>query len=53
MNTENSFDEKKLNSIKLRVLEVEKENLRTRDKTNDAMVDIIRRIIKDELNKNY
>lgn len=53
MNTENSFDEKKLNSMKLRVLEVEKENLRTRDKTNDAMVDIIRRIIKDELNKNY
>lgn len=44
---------KKLNAMKVKILEAERENLKTREKTNDQMVELIRRIIKDESKKNY
>lgn len=47
------LDEKKLNQMKLNILKVERENLRTREKSNEEMIDIIRRIIIDEIRKNY
>lgn len=45
--------EKKLNAMKVKILKAERENLKTREKTNDQMVELIRRIIKDESKKNY
>ena len=45
--------EKKLNAMKVKILEAERENLKTREKTNDQMIELIRRIIKDESKKNY
>lgn len=39
--------------MKVKILEAERENLKTREKTNDQMVELIRRIIKDESKKNY
>lgn len=47
------LDEKRLTAMKVNILELEKENLKTRDKTNDEMVEAIRKIISDELKKNY
>lgn len=47
------LDEKRLNAMKVKILEIENENLKTRDKTNDEMVEAIRKIISDELKKNY
>lgn len=45
--------EKKLNAMKFKIVKVERENLKTRERTNDQMVELIRRIIKDESKKNY
>lgn len=45
--------EKKLNAMKVKILKEERKNLKTREKTNDQMVELIRRIIKDESKKNY
>lgn len=47
------LDEKRLTAMKVNILELETENLKTRDKTNDEMVEAIRKIISDELKKNY
>lgn len=47
------LDEKRLTAMKVNILELEIENLKTRDKTNDEMVELIRKIISDELKKNY
>lgn len=44
---------KKLNAMKVKILKAERENLKTREKTNDQMVDLIRTIIKNESKKNY
>lgn len=57
MSSENSgdikIDEKKLNQMKLNILKVEHKNLKTREKSNDEMVELIRKIILDEVKKNY
>lgn len=45
--------EKKLNTMKVKILKAERQNLKTREKTNDQMVELIRRILKDESRKNY
>ncbi len=45
--------EKKLNTMKAKILKAEQENLKTREKTSDQMVELIRRIINDEAKKNY
>ena len=46
-------NEKKLNAMKVKILKAEQKNLKTREKTNDQMVELIRRIINDEAKKNY
>lgn len=45
--------EKKLNAMKVKILKAEQENLKTREKTNDQMVEQIRQIIQNEAKKNY
>lgn len=47
------IDEKKLNKMKLNIIKAERNNLKTREKTKDEMVETIRKIIVDEVNKNY
>jgi len=47
------LNEKKLNHMKYEILKAEEENLKTRERTNDAMVDLIRRIISDEAKKTF
>ena len=53
MSNEQSINEKKLNTMKYKILEAEQKNLKTRAKTSDQMVETIRRIITDEAKKNY
>ena len=47
------IDDKKLNHLKLCILQLERENAKTKEKTNDEMVDAIRKLIMDQVNKNY
>ncbi len=47
------IDEKKLNQMKLGIILVERKNLKTREKSNDEMVETIRKIIENEIKKNY
>lgn len=42
--------EKRLKKMMYKILEVEKENLNTREKTREQMVEVIRKIIMDEAN---
>jgi len=44
---------KKLDQMKLAILEAESENLKTRERPNEAMVELLRRIIIDEVRKTY
>ena len=53
MSTEEERREKRMNTMKVKILKAEQENLKTREKTNEQMVDTIRRIINDEAKKNY
>jgi hypothetical protein len=53
MSNEQEVQEKRLNAMKYKILKAEQENLKTREKTNDQMVETIRRIITDEAKKNY
>ena len=53
MSREQETQEKRLNAMKYKILMVEQENLKTREKTSEQMVDTIRRIITDEAKKNY
>lgn len=48
-----TLDEKRLNNMKVIILRLEQENLKTREKTNEEMVEAIRKIISDEIKKNY
>ena len=50
---EQDVQEKRLNAMKYKILKTEQENLKTREKTTDQMVETIRRIIMDEAKKNY
>jgi uncharacterized membrane protein (DUF106 family) len=50
---ESKIDQKKLNQMKLNILKLEQKNMKTREKTNDEMVESIRKIIADEIKKNY
>lgn len=51
MSNEKGIDPKKLNAMKMKILKAEQENLRTKDKTTDQMVDHIRKIITTEAKK--
>jgi hypothetical protein len=53
MSNEQDLREKRLNAMKFKILKSEQENLKTREKTTEQMVDTIRRIITDEAKKNY
>ena len=53
MSNEMEVQEKRLNAMKVKILRAEQENLKTREKTSEQMVETIRRIIKDEARKNY
>lgn len=53
MSNEQDVQEKRLNAMKYKILKAEQENLKTREKTTDQMVEAIRRIIMDEAKKNY
>ena len=48
MSNEKELNEKKLNAMKYKILKAEQENLKTREKNTDQMVELIRRIITDE-----
>lgn len=47
------LNEKTLAAIKVNILELEKENLKTGNKDTEKMVEAIRKIIIDEIKKNY
>lgn len=47
------IDEKILEIIKVRIIELEKNNLKTKSKTKAEMLEAIRNIIIEEVNKNY
>ena len=47
------LNQKKLEQMKVEILKVERDNLKTREKTTDAMVDALRRIIVTETKKNF
>ena len=53
MSNEKELNEKKLNAMKYKILKAEQENLKTREKNTDLMVELTRRIITDESKKNY
>ena len=50
MNSNESLDEKKVDTIKLRLLELETDNI-VKKESNPAMVDKIQRIIMTEVEK--
>ena len=47
------INEQRLNKMKYEILKVEDENLKTQSRTNDSMVELIMRIITDEVKKTY
>lgn len=53
MSNEQEVQERRLNAMKYKILKAEQENLKTREKTTEQMVETIRRIIMDEAKKNY
>ena len=48
-----TLDEKKINRLKLEILKLERENLKTREYTFGEMVDKIRKLIEEEVKKCY
>lgn len=53
MSNEKTIDSERLKVMKIRILKAEQENLRTKEKTSEEMVDLIRRIITTEAKKDY
>lgn len=53
MSNEKGIDTKKLNAMKMKILKAEQDNLRIKDKTTDAMVESIRKIIVSEAKKGF
>lgn len=53
MPNEQELNEKRLDAMKYKILKAEQENLKTREKNTDQMVEAIRRIITDETKRNY
>ena len=50
---QSDLNEKKLNQMKVTILKAEQDNLKTRERPNDEMVDVIRKIIVEEVKKTY
>ncbi len=53
MSNNQELNEKRLDAMKFKILKAEQENLKTREKNTDQMVETIRRIILDEAKKSY
>lgn len=51
--SEQDVKERRLNAMKYKILKAEQENLKTREKTTEQMVETIRRIIMDEARRTY
>lgn len=51
--SENADRAKRLNAMKYKILLLEKQNLKTRERTKDQMIEMIRKIIIAEAKKNY
>lgn len=47
------IDKAKLNRLKFRILLAERENLKTRAETKSEMIEKIRKMIEEEVNKCY
>lgn len=47
------LDERKINRLKLDILRLERDNLKTREYSNDEMVEKIRKLIEEEVKKCY
>jgi len=52
-NGEQELNQKKLEQMKVEILKIERENLKTREKSTDAMIEAIRKIVVTETKKNY
>jgi hypothetical protein len=52
-NGEQELNQKKLDQMKVEILNAEKENLRTREKSTDAMIEMLKKIIVTETKKNF
>lgn len=50
---EKVIDERRLTAMKIGIISLEKDNLKTNERTNEEMVDTIRKIIVSEIKKNY
>ena len=50
---QSDLNEKKLNQMKVDILKAEQDNLKTREKSNESMVDTVRKIIENEVKKSY
>ena len=53
MSDEQVIDEKKFHAMTFKILKLEKDNQKTREKAREKMIEKIRRIIIDEVKKNY
>lgn len=53
MSDKQDVREQRLYAMKYKILQVEQENLKTRGKSTDQVVDTIRRIINDEAKKSF
>ena len=52
-NGEQELNQKKLERMKVEILKIERENLKTRERSTEAMIEAIRKIIVTETKKNY
>jgi hypothetical protein len=50
---EQELNAKKLEQMKVEILKVERENLKTREKSTDVMIETLRKIIVAETKKNF
>lgn len=50
---EQKLDEKRIQNMTYKILRTEDKNLKTREKTTDQMVEEIRKIITDGVDKNF
>ena len=53
MSDEQKLDEKRIQNMTNKILRAEDKNLKTREKTTDQMVEEIRKIITDGVDKNF
>ena len=52
-NGDQELNPKKLEQMKVDILKLERENIKTREKSTDAMIETIRRIIVTETKKSF